>query len=72
MELLLEALSHYATFIICIFFLLDFCRFVSLFNEGLITLFMTSVVVKDATSLCENVSVLDTLLIPAGFNTSFD
>ena len=71
MELLGKALSHYATFIICIF-LFDFCRFVSLFNEGLITLFRISVVVKDATSLCENASVVDTLFIPAGFNTSFD
>lgn len=30
------------------------------------------IVVKDATSLCENVSVVDALFIPAGFNTSFD
>ena len=71
MELLLKALSHYATFIICIF-LFDYCRFVCLFNEGLITLFRISVVVKDATSLCKNVSVVYALFIPAGFNTSFD
>ena len=71
MELFLKALSQYAAFIICIF-LFDYCRFVYLFNEGLITLFRISVVVKDATSLCENVSVVDALFIPVGFNTSFD
>ena len=53
-------------------FSFDFCWFVSLFNEGLITLFRISVVVKDATSLCENASVVDTVFIAASINTSFD
>ena len=71
MELLLKALSHYATFNVCIF-LFDYCRFVCLMKALLRFSGFLLIVVKDATSLCENVSVVDALFIPAGFNTSFD